>query len=152
MSLYAFSWVIEDELAAMACPDGRPEDFRELRRRGVGALVNLTTHAWPEELIERSGLQYLWLSIPDFAAPAPDQIERLVEFCDENVASGRAVAVHCIAGRGRTGTMIACYLVHRGREPREAISYVRALRPGSIETAAQEEAVHAYAARRAAGR
>jgi atypical dual specificity phosphatase len=150
MSLYAFSWAVEGELAGMACPDGRPEDFRELKARGVAALVNLTTRQWPPEPIERGGLEYLWLPIPDFAAPADEQIDRFVEFCDHNIAAGRPVVAHCIAGRGRTGTMIACYLAHRGMGPAEAIDYVRALRPGSIETAGQEEAVHAYAARCAA--
>jgi atypical dual specificity phosphatase len=57
------------------------------------------------------------------------------------------VAVHCAAGLGRTGTVLAAYLVARGEEPRAALARVRDLRPGSVETADQERAVEAYARR-----
>lgn len=48
-------------------------------------------------------------------------------------------------GRGRTGVMAACYLVHfQGFYPQSAIGTVRQQRPGSIETFQQERAVHKY--------
>ena len=56
------------------------------------------------------------------------------------------MAVHCIRGMGRTGTMIACYLVKAyGMTGRTAINEVRRLRPGSIETKEQEQIVESYA-------
>ena len=54
------------------------------------------------------------------------------------------VAVHCLAGRGRTGTVLAAYFVHRGLPAREAIQKVRDLRPGSIEVPEQEDAIRAF--------
>ena len=54
------------------------------------------------------------------------------------------VAVHCLAGRGRTGTVLAAYFVHRGLSAREAIQKVRDLRPGSIEVPEQEDAIRAF--------
>lgn len=147
MALREFSWVIEGELAGMSQPDGLPEDLAELRRLGVAALVNLTPEDWPREVVERSGLAYLQLPIEDFSPPRPEQVDAFVEFCEESILRGRPVAVHCRAGRGRTGTMIACYLVRRGMSAEEAIGRTCSLRPGSIETCKQKQAVRDYEAR-----
>lgn len=59
--------------------------------------------------------------------------------------SSQAVGVHCALGFGRTGTMLACYLVkERGLAAGDAIAEIRRLRPGSIETYEQEKAVFQF--------
>ena len=75
----------------------------------------------------------------------------MIDFIDKQLADERPVMVSCYAGIGRTGTVLACYLVSRGSEPADAIDEVRRLRPGSIQTPEQMAAVHEYAERRAAG-
>ena len=53
--------------------------------------------------------------------------------------------VHCYWGRGRTGTMLAAYLVKQGHHTaRQAITEVRNKRPYSIETYEQEDAIFEY--------
>lgn len=57
----------------------------------------------------------------------------------------QAVGVHCALGFGRTGTMLACYLVKERRlAAGDAIAEIRRLRPGSIETYEQEKAVFQF--------
>jgi atypical dual specificity phosphatase len=120
-----------------------PEDILELRRRGITAILSLQTGAPPE--IESEGFARLELPIRDFHAPTPGQLEAAVEFIEKAVNSGGACAVHCGAGLGRTGAVVAAWLVRRGRTARQAILEVRRRRPGSVETTTQEEAVEAFA-------
>jgi hypothetical protein len=94
------------------------------------------------------GLREVHLPVKDFAAPSPAQVERGVEAILGALAAGEAAAVHCGGGLGRTGTLLACYLASgEGYGGGEAIRRVRALRPGSVETAAQAAAVEAWARR-----
>ena len=57
------------------------------------------------------------------------------------------VAVHCGAGLGRTGVVLASYLVTTGMSASSAIAKVRKLRPHSIETDEQAESVEWFARR-----
>ena len=147
MSVVGFSWIVPGQLAGMARPEGTAEDVQYLKDRGVGAVVTLTHWDW-REAAEAGGLEYLHLPMPDFRPPSPEQIDEFMEFCDGVIKGGRGVVVHCLAGQGRTGTMLACYMVHRGLDAQEAIAYVKGLRLGSIETPGQVQSVHEYALRR----
>ena len=60
-----------------------------------------------------------------------------------------AVVLHCFAGKGRTGTILACYFVEKGMRAEDAIAQVRELRPGSIESFSQEIMVEDFARMRA---
>lgn len=145
-----FSFVIKGRLAGAARPGwwGNLEgDLEELKRHGITALVTLTEEPLSLGGIRKSGLAYLHLPIGDFTAPTLEQIEQFHEFVERQLeAPNAAVAVHCLAGRGRTGTMLACYLVATDLDAETAIRTVRRLRPGSIETSEQEDIVHSFAA------
>ena len=56
----------------------------------------------------------------------------------------RPVVVTCTDGLGNTGTVLACYMVYAGYTPDKAVSHIRELRPGSIKSQEQEDAVHQY--------
>jgi atypical dual specificity phosphatase len=85
--------------------------------------------------------------VPDMEAPTDRQLDHLLETIRKAHNSGMGVAVHCGAGLGRTGTVLAAYFVTRGMAPREAVEKVRALRPGSVETIEQERAIERFAGR-----
>ena len=114
-----------------------------LKLQGIQALVRMeeqTISGQPLDLVD------LYEPVPDFTPPRPDQIDLIVQFISEQIeAWQRPVVVTCYAGLGRTGTVLACYLVHSGDSPESAIDLVRKLRPGSIQTVEQEEAVHQFA-------
>jgi atypical dual specificity phosphatase len=149
------SFVIEGVLAGCARPwagDGAEDELAALAERGFAGLVSLTEDPLEPDRVARAGLAYLHLPVRDFAAPRMGDVAAFVEFVRRVVSErGKPVAVHCGSGLGRTGTMLACFLVSEGRSAEEAMAEVRRKRPGSIESAAQEEAVRAWEARARGG-
>jgi len=139
-------WLFPGRLLACAFPWG-PDGLQRLAERGVKVVVNLHEYAHDSDRLARSGLTEIHLPVPDMTAPTPEQLGRAVRAIRRALADERCVAVHCAAGLGRTGTLLACYLVSLGLAPDAAIQRVRAVRPGSIETAEQEAAVGAFAQR-----
>jgi atypical dual specificity phosphatase len=138
-----FGWILDGRLAGMARV--RDADVDELAASGVRAVLCLTETAPAAELAAK-GLDVRHEPVADFQAPDAETLARCVEFIDRHVAAGRPVVVHCTAGYGRTGTVLAAYLVSRGLSPEEAIAEVRRRRPWSIETGEQERAVLRFAA------
>jgi atypical dual specificity phosphatase len=141
-----FTWIDRPRLAALARPDSA-DDLKWLRRNGVDVVVSLTEDPLPRGWVNEAGLMAVSVPVPDFEAPTDRQLDHLLDTILKANNAGMGVAVHCAAGLGRTGTVLAAYLVARGEEPRAALARVRDLRPGSVETADQERAVEAYARR-----
>jgi atypical dual specificity phosphatase len=139
-------WIEEDRVLGCAYPRSE-KALAALAARGVTVLVNLHRRHHPCDRLNRHGLVEIHLPVADFTAPTPEQLDRGVRSAVDAVAEGKTVAVHCGGGLGRTGTLLACYLVHGGLDADTAVAKVRAARPGSIETAGQLRAVRDYAGR-----
>jgi protein-tyrosine phosphatase len=137
------------------------EDFARLRSLGVHRLILLVQDAelqrWSDPSIvargRAAGVTVLRHPMPDGQPPASaDELEGILTEIRDGRRTGN-VAVACMGGVGRTGTVAACALVEGGMTPDEAISTVRAVRhPTAVETDRQEQFVRAFAARRQASR
>ena len=144
---YNFSFIIPELLAGMACPGVMSplvQDLQELQENGISSIVTLTEYPLPHELLEAAGFDYLHLPIIDLTPPTMQQIYTFNEYIADKHQAKRGVAVHCAAGMGRTGTMLACYLVYIGETAEDAIDSIRTIRPGSIETSDQEEIIYRF--------
>jgi atypical dual specificity phosphatase len=143
--VFSFTWIVADQLGACSAPQSQ-DDLRRLHAEKISLVVNLLENGHPEEALAGFAMRELHLPVRDFTAPTLDQIEAAVTAIDAAHGAGERVVVHCAAGIGRTGTLVACYLVSAGMSPDAAITRVRELRPGSLEVDEQVDAVSMYEA------
>ncbi len=142
-----FSWIEKPLLAAMARPSGADE-FAWLRGHGIEVLLSLTEDRPRRDWIEAANLLVYHEPMEDMEPPAQEQIDRCVSAIVRANERKMGVAVHCGAGLGRTGVVLAAYFVTRGLNAANAVARIRRLRPGSIETEEQVGAVELYARRK----
>jgi atypical dual specificity phosphatase len=137
-----FSWLIDNKLAGSGMPTTSSEvDW--VRKQGVKSIVTMTEESLPESWVK--DIKYLHVPTEDLSAPDMDKIDQAVEFIHERLQNKEPVMVHCAAGIGRTGTILACYLVkYQKLSAKEAIEKVRKERPGSIQSESQEIAISLY--------
>lgn len=138
-----FSWLVGHQLAAMSFPESE-DAFILLWKIGIRALINLTDEPLPGDILRKVGMLTEHIPIVDFTAPTLKQVEQAIMMIHFYLRRNMPVAVHCIAGLGRTGTILACYLVGEGLSANQAITTIWKWRPGSIETLDQEAVVHEY--------
>ena len=147
--IYGFSWVTP-ALAGLPRPGigGKlPNDLAFLAAEGVNTIVSLTVTALPEDDVSAHGMALVHIPVVDGQPPTPKQIDEFVALAKQGEADGTKIAVHCTAGRGRTGTMLAAWFISTGMSAVDALAHIRKLRPLSVETSGQEQALEDYAAR-----
>ena len=100
-----------------------------LHDMGADTVVRLNEPRYSATSLTAGGFVHHDLEFEDCTCP-PDAV--VEAFLRADAAEG-AVAVHCHAGLGRTGTLIGLWLMRsRGFTAREAMGWLRIMRPGSV--------------------
>ncbi|MCK6681846.1 MAG: ATP-binding cassette domain-containing protein [Thermoanaerobaculia bacterium] len=144
----SFHWVIPGQLAGMAKPGllrDLETDLSAIAGAGVSLVVTLTSETLPGEALRAAGLSGRHFPIPDMGVPALAPAARLCRDIARSMSAGDAVAVHCHAGLGRTGLLLAAVLVWQGQSPAAAIATVRHVNGRYIQNSAQEAFIERFA-------
>ncbi len=91
-------------------------------------------------------IDYFHLSIEDYGAPSLEELDHVVNYISRQLDNGRPVMVHCSGGKGRTGTILAAYLIKKRivMNAYQAINKLRKIRGESIQSKDQENILFDY--------
>lgn len=106
-------------------------DVPMLRRMGVRAVLNLCEeYPGPEGAYAATGIEQLRLPTIDYTSPSLAAVRRGVCFVENCVSRHNLVYVHCKAGRGRSATVVLCWLIKAKKiKPHEAANLLLERRP-----------------------
>ena len=138
-----FSWLVEDKLAGSAIPTSIDE-VQWAIEQGIKSIVTVREEPLDDEWVK--DVNYLHIMSNDMGVPEFTDLVSTVDFILRRITNNEPVMVHCLAGLGRTGTILASYLVkHQKMSADDAIQKVREERPGSIQSFTQEEIIFQFA-------
>ncbi|EGR32754.1 hypothetical protein IMG5_071670 [Ichthyophthirius multifiliis] len=108
-----------------------PEDYVPIfKNLGVTLVIRLNTKSYEADRFRKHGIKHLDLYFIDGSCPPDDILETFIDVCEKEKGK---IAVHCKAGLGRTGSLIAMYAMkHYHFQASDFIGYIRIARPGSI--------------------
>ncbi|WP_233215504.1 phosphatidylglycerophosphatase and protein-tyrosine phosphatase 1 family protein [Rhodopirellula bahusiensis] len=139
-----FDWI--DPLVIVgARPFAR--DVEGLAKLNVGGVVNTCEeYCGPVDEYAKHDIEQLHLPITDFTHPSLQDVTTGVAFIQRHVESGKAVYIHCKAGRARSATIAICWLIaHKGMTPDEAQAWLLEKRPHINPRLTQRPVVQRFA-------
>jgi atypical dual specificity phosphatase len=140
-----FSWVIEDKLAGSGMPMTYSQ-YLWVVTHGIKTIVTIREVPLPRQWFsDGNSVDYFHLRVEDYGAPSLEEMDNTVDYIQQQISYEKPVMVHCAAGRGRTGTILAAYLIKKETlTADQAIKRIRSIRPGSIQSDRQELALDMY--------
>lgn len=143
-----FHWIVPGRLAG--CPEpgvSSPVDYDLdlLARMNVTHLVTLTERDLDQQALARHGLANIHLPIFDRESPSIRQTYMLLRRMQVLLDEGKVVAVHCKAGIGRTGTILAAWMIREGGLSADnSIARLRNINRSYVQTDVQEAFLHEF--------
>jgi atypical dual specificity phosphatase len=145
-----FSWVIDNKLAGSGTPM-TSEQYRWLIKNNIKSIVTVREFPLPQKWLVDNGKEtiindYKFVYVKDYGVPSLEVLDNIVDYINIKITKEeKPLVVHCAAGKGRTGTILAAYLLKQDNiSSQDAIKKIRSLRPGSIQSKIQEEILHEY--------
>jgi cell division cycle 14 len=137
------SWIVPKKFIAFSGPLSKrrnlspgvysllPEEYVPIfKQLGVTCIVRFNNKCYDKTVFERGGIRHVDLFYEDGGNPTEAILQSFLKLCENETG---AIAVHCKAGLGRTGTNIVAYMIkHYGYTVREATAWHRLCRPGAV--------------------
>lgn len=136
-----FNWIIDGLVAASEYPDSEKK-LEFLKEQGVKSIVTLSEKKIDDDLIIKYKFRYLHLPIKDFDVPKMDDIKKFLRWMKLMEKWKIPTLIHCDAGIGRTGTMLAILFLSKGKTPKESIEFVKEKRNFGLESIKQESFIY----------
>lgn len=141
-----FHWIAPDQLAGCPMPGivaPLEYDLAALKDVGITVLVNLTDRELPADILSQYGIRSVQFKIEDRRAPPIMWIKMLLVQIDKLLVKGDVLAVHCLAGLGRTGTVLGAWLIKKGLTAEETLKRLRQIDAGYVQSKEQEDLLYA---------
>lgn len=132
------NWIVPGKFLAFCTPSsgkGRehnlpPEEYAKIfKPMKITAVVRLNNPIYDPEKFKQAGINHYGMEYEDGSCPDDERWQKFIQIAEKEPC----LAVHCKAGLGRTGSMIALYVMKHYRFPADAfIGWIRICRPGSV--------------------
>ncbi|OLS23344.1 MAG: hypothetical protein HeimC3_25080 [Candidatus Heimdallarchaeota archaeon LC_3] len=136
---FEFYWIIENEIAGSSLIHNK-SSVDILKTNNVKIVVSLTYPKEVAELLKGTEITHIQLPIPDFGVPDNEIVENFVSISKMAKENNQPLLVHCYAGCGRTGVMLAVYLMKTYNYTYEkSLKKIRSIRECAIESKNQHD-------------
>ena len=150
-----FNWIIERKLAGSGVPMSKKEAKWLINTQGIRTIVTIKEKPLSQEWLSYNNgtnthgsntkIDYLHISVHDYGAPSLEELDYVVNYISRQIDLTKPVMVHCSGGKGRTGTILAAYLIKKsGMTADKAINRLSRIRGESVQSKDQEKILFTY--------